>query len=97
AVRSRAFLALGRLQEPSSAAVIVEGLADRDSRVRLEAAFAAGLLGQSWVPLTEDAKTRLTNALLAREGVETDAATRQAILEAMGRIATQALVERLVD
>ncbi len=97
AVRSRAMLALGRLQEPSSAGVIVQGLADSDSRVRLEAAFAAGLLGQSWVRLPEDAKTRLTNGLLERDGVETDAAARQAILEAMGRVATPALVERLVD
>lgn len=97
AVRRRAFLALGRLQLPSTAGVIVDGLADADSQVRSEAAFAAGLLGQSWVPLPEDAKTRLTNGILAREEVETDAATRLALLEAMGRVATPALVERLVE
>ena len=97
AVRRRAFLALGRLQLPSTAGVIVDGLGDADASVRAEAAFAAGLLGQSWVPLPVDAKTRLTDGLLARELVETDAPARLMILEAMGRVSTPPLIERLVD
>ncbi|MGV3619771.1 MAG: HEAT repeat domain-containing protein [Archangium sp.] len=97
AARKRALLALGRIQDPTTAGAMIEGLSDPDASVRAEAAFAIGLLGLSWSPLNDDLKARLANALLEKEGAETDAATRVAILEAMGRVATPALVERLVD
>ncbi|PZR17663.1 MAG: peptidyl-prolyl cis-trans isomerase [Archangium gephyra] len=97
AVRKRALLALGRIQDPHTAGAMIEGLSDPDASVRAEAAFAIGLLGLSWAPLNEEMKSRLGNALLEKEGPESDAATRVAMLEAMGRVATPQLVERLVD
>ncbi|MFO0596865.1 MAG: peptidylprolyl isomerase [Myxococcaceae bacterium] len=96
-VRKRAFLALGRIQDPNTAGAMVEGLADPDPGVRGEAAFAIGLLGLSWAPLADDVKTRLTNGLLEKEAAEADSTARLAMLEAMGRVATPALVDRLVD
>lgn len=96
-LRKRALLALGRIQDPNTAGALIEGLSDPDASVRAEAAFAIGLLGLSWQPLNDDLKARLATALLEKEGGETDAATRVAILEAMGRVATPQLVERLVD
>lgn len=96
-LRKRAFLALARLQDPNTAGAMTEGLTDPDAGVRAEAAFAIGLLGLSWAPLTDDVKARLTSALLEKEASETDGAVRLALLEAMGRVATPPLAERLAD
>lgn len=96
-VRRRAFLALGRIQDPNTAGAMVEGLSDPDPGVRGEAAFAIGLLGLSWAPLADDVKTRLTNGLLEKENTESDGTVRLSLIEAMGRVATPALIERLAD
>jgi cyclophilin family peptidyl-prolyl cis-trans isomerase/HEAT repeat protein len=96
-VRKRALLALGRIQDPHTAGAMVEALGDPDAGVRAQAAFAIGLLGLSWAPLPDDVKARLTNGLLEKEASESDAAVKLALLEAMGRVATPPLVERLVD
>lgn len=96
-VRKRAFLALGRIQDPNTAGALVEGLTDPDPGVRGEAAFSIGLLGLSWAPLADDVKARLTTGLLEKEASEADASVKLAMLEAMGRVATPALAERLVD
>jgi hypothetical protein len=96
-VRKRAFLALGRMQDPNTAGAMVEGLSDPDPGVRGEAAFAIGLLGLSWAPLADDVKARLTRGLLEKEATETDAAVKLSMLEAMGRVATAPLADRLVE
>ena len=96
-LRKRAFLALGRIQDPNTAGAMVEGLSDPDPGVRGEAAFAIGLLGMSWAPLADEVKNRLTNGLLEKEAVESDPAVKLSMLEAMGRVATPALIERLAD
>jgi cyclophilin family peptidyl-prolyl cis-trans isomerase/HEAT repeat protein len=96
-VRKRAFLALGRIQDPNTAGAMVEGLSDPDPGVRGEAAFAIGLLGLSWAPLADDVKTRLTTGLLEKEAAETDGNVKLALIEAMGRVSTPPLVERLAD
>ncbi len=96
-LRKRAFLALARIQDPNTAGALTEGLSDPDPGVRGEAAFAIGILGLSWAPLADEVKTRLSSALLEKENTETDAAVKLALLEAMGRVATLPLVERLTD
>ncbi len=96
-VRKRALLALGRIQDPNTAGALVEGLSDPDPGVRGEAAFAIGLLGLSWQPMGDDVKARLAAGLLEKETAETDGTVKLALLEAMGRVATPALVDRLVD
>ena len=96
-VRTRALLALGRIQDPNTTGAIVEGLTDPEPRVRAEAAFACGLMGLSWVPLTDDVKNRLSAGLAAREAEEPDATVKAALLDAMGRVATPPLIDRLTD
>ncbi len=94
-VRARALLALGRLQEPQGIDAVVKGLADRTNSVRAEAAFAAGLIGLSWAPLAEADKARLTEAVKAAEAIEDDPKAHDAMLEALGRLATVTAVDRL--
>lgn len=96
-LRKRAFLALARIQDPNTAGAMVEGLTDPDPGVRGEAAYAIGILGLSWGPLADDVKARLTKGLLEHENSETDGAVKLSMLEAMGRVATAPLVERLTD
>lgn len=96
-LRKRALLALARVQDPNTAGAMTEALSDPDPGVRAEAAWAIGILGLSWAPLADDVKTRLTNALLEKEAAEADGAVKLAMLEAMGRVATPQLVERLTD
>jgi cyclophilin family peptidyl-prolyl cis-trans isomerase/HEAT repeat protein len=96
-LRKRALLALARIQDPNTAGAMTEALSDPDPGVRADAAWAVGILGLSWAPLADDVKTRLTNALLEKEASETDGAVKLAMLEAMGRVATPPLVERLTD
>lgn len=97
AVRKRALLALGRIQDPAGADTLVKGLTDPDPGARGEAAFAIGLLGLSWDPLADDVKSRLSDALLAADSDEADPNVKLALLEAMGRVATPALQDRLVE
>ena len=96
-LRKRAFLALARIQDANTAGAMAEGLSDPDPGVRGEAAWAIGILGLSWAPLPDDVKTRLTNGLLEKENLEADGAVKLAMLEAMGRVATAPLVDRLTD
>lgn len=97
ALRGRALLAIGRIQDPASADVLTKGLTDPDAGARAEAAFAVGLLGASWTPLAEDVKTKLTDALKLAEADEQDPGVKLAILEALGRVGTAGAVERLVE
>src|SRR5262245_5289109 len=59
AVRARALVALGRLEDVSTIPAIQKGLYDPDATVRDRAAFAAGLLGMSWVPLPDATRDAL--------------------------------------
>lgn len=96
-LRKRALLALARVQDPNTAGAMAEGLSDPDPGVRAEASWAIGILGLNWAPLADDVKTRLTNALVEKENTEVDGTVKLAMLEAMGRVATPPLVERLTD
>lgn len=95
--RARALLALGRIQDPSTAGTLVKGLTDPDPGARGEAAFAIGLLGLSWQPLPDEVKARLAEALRAAEPDEKDPGVKLLLLEALGRVGTAAALERLVD
>ncbi len=96
-IRRRALVALGRLQDPSSADTVVKELHDADPAVRTEAAFAAGLLGLSWVPLPENTRTTLVAAVLEAESAEPDPSVRLVLLDALGRLGTAAAAERLTE
>ncbi len=95
--RARALQALGRIQDPSTADTLVKGLTDPDPVARGEAAFAVGLLGLSWQPLSNETKDTLAAALKAAEAEEQDPSVRLSLLEALGRVGTRAAVDRLVE
>jgi cyclophilin family peptidyl-prolyl cis-trans isomerase/HEAT repeat protein len=97
AVRARALRALARIQDPATVDVIIAGLMAAEPAVRDEAAFAAGELGLSWEPLTDEVKARLTEALLQAEAVEADAGVRRTLLESFSKVATPGAVERLTE
>src|SRR5688500_15380222 len=97
AVRARALRALARIQDPATLDVIVAGLTAAEPAVRDEAAFAAGQLGLSWDPLTDEVKARLTEALRQAEAVEVDAGVRRTLLESFSKVATPGAVERLTE
>jgi cyclophilin family peptidyl-prolyl cis-trans isomerase/HEAT repeat protein len=97
ALRARAMLALGRIQDSAAADTLTKGLTDPDANARSEAIFAMGLLGQSWTPLPDDVRAKLTDALKTLETEEQDQNVKLVILEALGRIATPAAVDRLIE
>jgi cyclophilin family peptidyl-prolyl cis-trans isomerase/HEAT repeat protein len=97
ALRGRALLAIGRIQDPAAADVLTKGLTDPDAGARSEAAFAIGLLGASWTPLAEDVKAKLTDALKVAEADEQDPGVKLALIEALGRVGTPAAMERLAE
>lgn len=95
--RARAVLALGRIQSPSSLETIAAGLTDRAAVVRGEAAFALGLLAQSWAPLDGPVKSRLSEVLLAALAVEAEPEVRARAIDAAGRVGSVELGRWLVD
>jgi cyclophilin family peptidyl-prolyl cis-trans isomerase/HEAT repeat protein len=97
AVQVRALRALARIQDPATLEVILAGLTASEPRVRDEAAFAAGQLGLSWEPLSDEVKARLTEALRAAEAVEADAGVRRTLLESFSKLNTPGAVQRLIE
>jgi cyclophilin family peptidyl-prolyl cis-trans isomerase/HEAT repeat protein len=97
AVRARALRALARIQDASTAEVILAGLSAPEPEVRDEAAFAAGQLALSWEPLPDAAKARLTEALLAAEAAEANPVVRRTLLESFSKLATAGAVQRLIE
>lgn len=96
-VRARALIALGRIQDPESIDHVLKGLTDPDAGARVEAAFAAALLGMSWQPLTEAQKGKLTEGLKGYEAAEPELLVRLTLLDALARVGTVAAADRLVD
>jgi cyclophilin family peptidyl-prolyl cis-trans isomerase/HEAT repeat protein len=96
-VRARALVALGRLQEPGTAAAVSVALRDPEPRVRAAAAFAAGLLGFSWVPLPDAPKQALVQGVLQAEASESDAAAHLQQLIALGRLVAPETSARLEE
>jgi cyclophilin family peptidyl-prolyl cis-trans isomerase/HEAT repeat protein len=97
ALQVRALRALARIQDPATLEVILAGLASSEAPVRKEAAFAAGQLGLSWEPLSDEMKARLTEALRAAEAAEGDAGVRRTLLESFSKVNTPGAVQRLIE
>ncbi|MBI4511888.1 MAG: peptidylprolyl isomerase [Deltaproteobacteria bacterium] len=85
-LRLRAILALGRIGGRLAVEVLRERLADRDERVRIEAARALGIAG------AEEAASDLPTA----GGLMTSAAGRATVMEALGRIGDEKGLPTLV-
>ncbi len=97
AVRARAYLALARIQDPSTAPALVKGLRDPAPAARQLATFAAGQLGLAWEGPDEPARLALVNALLEAEPTETNSEIRAAQLEALSKLATPQALDRLAN
>lgn len=95
--RIRALRALARIQDLSTMDTVLAGLTATEPRVRDEAAFAAGELGLSWEPLPDEAKAKLTEALLAAEKAETDTTAHLTQLESLSKVNTPGAVQRLTE
>jgi len=85
AVRARAALAVGRLQDTLSVPALLPLLADRVTNVRVEAAFALGQIGH------KSARAALEKALADPDGDVKDAAA-----EALGKLGDQAATAKLL-
>jgi cyclophilin family peptidyl-prolyl cis-trans isomerase/HEAT repeat protein len=96
-LRARGFLALARIQDPATAAAVVQGLKDPEATVRLEAAFAVGQLGLSWDPPSKPLADALTGSLLDAEAAERDPGARIVELESLGKLGTPPALQRLVE
>ncbi len=97
AVRARALLALARLQDADTAALVAAACTDPDAGPRAMAAFAAGELGLAWDGLPDAARSKLSEAVLAAEAHEMDGRARTQQLTALGRLRTPAALDRLVQ
>jgi cyclophilin family peptidyl-prolyl cis-trans isomerase/HEAT repeat protein len=95
-VRARALLALGRIQDLSTAPTVAAALADPVPAVRAAAAFAAGELALAWEPVPDETRALLSSALLEAEAKEADAAARLQEVDALGRVRTPGSIVRLV-
>ncbi len=85
ALRSQAVLALGRIGEPASVALVTPVLKDEISAVRANAAFALGLLGGA----------EALEALHAAEALDTEVASSAQVYLALGRAGTAAELDAL--
>ena len=94
-VRARALVALGRVQDLSTAPKVAEALSDPVPAVRGAAAFAAGQLALAWEPVPDETRALLARALLDAEARETDGAARLLEVDALGRVRTPATLDRL--
>ncbi len=97
AVRARALLALARLQDADTAPTVVAACADPDAEARAMAAFAAGEIGLAWDGIPDAVRAQLSDAVLAAEAHELDEKARTQQLTALGRLRTQAALDRLVQ
>ncbi len=94
-VRARAAQALGRIQDLSTIPAVITALKDREASVRTQATFSLGLFALAWQGLDEAQKTALSSALVEAEAMEKSPHARLAMLEALGKVANPAAVERL--
>jgi len=86
AVRARAVLAVGRLQDSTTVPDLLPLLGDKAAEVRREAAFALGQIGHRSARLSIEARL-----------VDTDPETVELAIEALGKIGDHASTPRVVD
>ncbi|HEY3452822.1 MAG TPA: peptidylprolyl isomerase [Myxococcales bacterium] len=86
AIRSRALLALARIQAPETTGIIAASLDDAEPAVREMAAFALGQMGLAWAPIPEQTRALAERRLLERLAGERDRDVRDALLEALGKV-----------
>ncbi|HEX9102573.1 MAG TPA: HEAT repeat domain-containing protein, partial [Polyangia bacterium] len=91
-----AIVAEARTQDPARLDGWRATLASGAASERAAAAFAVGQLGMAWEPLPEEPRARAEAALVAALAKEQDAAVRDRIVEALGKVGGPAAVTALV-
>lgn len=94
-LRLRALRALGRVQDPATATTLVQALHRRDPASRAEAAFSLGLLALANPPWSDQVRDEVSRGLVELDGLETESTVREPVLDALGRVATAAALDRL--
>jgi len=92
ALRRRAALAIGRLQDTAGTALLLPLLDDKDPEVRREAVFALGQIGLA-VPL----RPAPARAAIERLAAASDPATTDLVLEALGKLGDRAATPLVVS
>ena len=93
-------LDLAQVQDPASVEVMADALRSRSAAEREMAAFGLGQLGVAWEPPPDEVRLRAEEALLAGLRDEREAAVRDRMIEALGKVgadATLPALEPLVD
>ncbi|MDB4967353.1 MAG: peptidylprolyl isomerase [Myxococcales bacterium] len=75
-----------RTQDPTQLDAWKAALSSADAAERAAAAFALGQLGVAWDPPSDDDRARAEATLLAALAVEKDAAVRDRVVEALGKV-----------
>ncbi|QAT86193.1 peptidyl-prolyl cis-trans isomerase [Corallococcus coralloides] len=94
-LRSRALLALARIQDVETLDTILPALESPGAPTRDAAAFALGQLALSWESLPEATLAKLTEVLVANDATQTDEMVRARVIESLGKLATPGAVEAL--
>src|SRR5690349_2854388 len=85
-------MALARVQDPASAGQMANALRTGPSAAREVAAFGLGQLGLAWEPPPNSVRLDAEKALIAAFAGEHDAAVRDRIIEALGKVGGAATV-----
>jgi cyclophilin family peptidyl-prolyl cis-trans isomerase/HEAT repeat protein len=88
-------LSLARVQDPASVGTMEEALKTGFLAEREVAAFGLGQLGVAWEPPPDDVRERAEDALVAALAGEKEAAVRDRIIEALGKVGKDAALAAL--
>ena len=98
--RARAVLSLARLEHRETIDVLSTSLSDADASVREHAAFGLGQVGMSLAPSHAEDDVERLRSIVARLcdafEAESDSRVRLALLRALGRLATETGVNKLL-
>ncbi len=96
-VQLRALVALGRLQDVRSISLLAQKLTDSREPIRMQAAFALGLVAQSWTPLTDAERVTVTEPLLGALKNDQSDAVRRMVIEALSKTKSTACIKPLTE
>jgi cyclophilin family peptidyl-prolyl cis-trans isomerase len=88
-------LSLARVQDPASVEVMADALRSRSAAEREMAAFGLGQLGVAWEPPPDEVRARAEEAVIAALGGEREAAVRDRLIEALGKVGAEGAVAAL--
>ncbi|UQA57285.1 peptidylprolyl isomerase [Polyangium aurulentum] len=88
--RVEELMSLARVQDPASEETMEDALRTGTAAEREVAAFGLGQLGTAWEPVPDEVRKAAEDALVAALANEKEAAVRDRILEALGKVGREA-------